>query len=95
MSACRCGVPAGLRARVWLGALRLGAVTERDYNYLAALQREVGRVHLATDDMVRRDAANLILHRKAGLRVWQRDSITPWAMTVSFRAETRGPSLPI
>ena len=53
----RCGVPAGLRARVWLGALRLGAVTERDYNYFAALQREVGRVYLATDDMVRRDAA--------------------------------------
>ena len=50
-------VPAGLRGRVWLGALRLGTVTERDYNYFGSLQREVGRVTLATDEMVRKDAA--------------------------------------
>ena len=53
----RTGIPAGLRGRVWLGALRLGPISERDYNYFAALQREVGRVTLATDEMVRRDAA--------------------------------------
>jgi len=53
----RCGVPPGLRGRVWLGALRVGSLTEREYSYFATLQREVGRVTLATDDMVRRDAA--------------------------------------
>lgn len=53
----RCGVPAGLRGRVWMGALRVGPVAERDFNYFAALQREVGRVTLATDSMVRDDAA--------------------------------------
>jgi hypothetical protein len=57
MQYCRCGVPAGLRAKVWLGALRLGPVAERDYNYYATLQREVARVQLATDAMVKKDAA--------------------------------------
>lgn len=53
----RCGVPPGLRARVWLGAMRLAALGERECNYYAALQRELGRVALATDEMVKRDAA--------------------------------------
>ena len=54
---CRQGVPVGLRGKVWLAALKLGTIAERDYNYFAALQREVGRVTLATDEIVRRDAA--------------------------------------
>ena len=57
MQYARNGVPAGLRGRVWLGALRLGAVSERDYNYFAALQREISRVFLCTDGMVKADAA--------------------------------------
>ena len=56
MQYARCGVPPGLRGRMWLGALRLGTVSERDYNYFATLQREIGRVTLATDDMVKKDA---------------------------------------
>ena len=31
----RCGVPAGLRAKLWLSALRLGALSERDYTCMA------------------------------------------------------------
>ena len=54
MQYARCGVPPGLRGRMWLGALRLGTVSERDYNYFATLQREIGRVTLATDDMVKK-----------------------------------------
>ena len=54
----RCGVPPGLRGKLWLGALQVGALSERDYNYYATLQREVARVSLVTDDMVRRDAAH-------------------------------------
>ena len=61
----RQGSPAGLRGRVWLAALRLGHtsgtqcghISERDYNYFGALQREIARVALATDEMVRKDAA--------------------------------------
>lgn len=53
----RQGCAAGLRGRVWLAALRLGTVSERDYNYFGSLQREIGRVALATDEMVRKDAA--------------------------------------
>ncbi len=52
------GVPAGLRARVWHGAMRLEPLAEREYNYYAALRRELTRVTLATDEMVRRDAAS-------------------------------------
>lgn len=57
MQFCRCGVPAGLRGKIWLRALKLGSVAERDYNYFASLQREISRVQLATDEMVRKDAA--------------------------------------
>jgi hypothetical protein len=53
----RQGVPAGLRARLWMGGLQLGTLSERDYNYFGALQQEITRVTLATDEMVRRDAA--------------------------------------
>ena len=34
-------VPAGLRGKIWLRALKLGSVAERDYNYFASLQREI------------------------------------------------------
>jgi len=61
----RQGVPAGLRARVWLAALRVGTVTERDYLYFGALQREIHRVTLATDDMVRQEL----------LRSWPREGL--------------------
>ena len=53
----RQGVPAGLRGGVWLLALGVGAVSERDHVYYEALRAELRRVTLATDDFVKRDAA--------------------------------------
>ncbi|KAL3932936.1 MAG: hypothetical protein SGPRY_000500 [Prymnesium sp.] len=51
------GVPAGLRARVWLGILRL-SLGEREFKYFSGLQGEVTRVALLTDDLQKRDAAS-------------------------------------
>lgn len=52
----RTGVPAGMRGRVWCGALQV-QLCERDYSYYAQLVTEISRISQVLDPLVKRDVA--------------------------------------
>lgn len=51
------GIPAALRARFWLGILKLD-LGEAEYTYYSELLREAVRVSFLTDELQKRDAAS-------------------------------------